>query len=190
MTAQKIPFSVSINSFVTDRLNNFNGLFGKILPVSVAAVDTVNSIVTVNFEIDTGGVLTLPQVQCPIIGSQYIRIPVQVGDYGIVIAADTRLGGITGLGDGVAPLSLPSNLGALVFVPIGNSGWAETDPDSLVLSTPNGGASIVISPSGITVEGSMDVTGNLSAGNGITASFTTPTGQTVTVENGIVTNIY
>lgn len=37
---------------------------------------------------------------------------------------------------------------------------------------------------------SVICTGNLSAGNGVTGSFTTPTGQTVTVQNGIVTNIF
>lgn len=35
-----------------------------------------------------------------------------------------------------------------------------------------------------------ETTGNLSAGNGITASFSTPTGQTVMVQNGIITNIF
>ena len=34
------------------------------------------------------------------------------------------------------------------------------------------------------------VDGNLGAGNGASGSFTTPTGQTVTVTNGIVTNIF
>lgn len=49
----------------------------------------------------------------------------------------------------------------------------------------------------LTATGSVNITapvtetsGNLSAGNGITASFTTPTGQTVMIQNGIVTNIF
>lgn len=37
--------------------------------------------------------------------------------------------------------------------------------------------------------GNLDVAGNLTAGNGVSGAFTTPTGQTVTVQNGIVTNI-
>lgn len=46
----------------------------------------------------------------------------------------------------------------------------------------------VVAPT-INLDGNVSATGNLSAGNGITCSFTTTTGQVVTVQNGIVTNL-
>jgi glycolate oxidase len=45
----------------------------------------------------------------------------QLARYGICLSADVRLGGITGLGLGKAPLEQTANLGALVFLPIGNT---------------------------------------------------------------------
>jgi hypothetical protein len=36
---------------------------------------------------------------------------------------------------------------------------------------------------------SVSVSGNLSAGNGWNGTFTTPTGQTVTVQDGIIVNV-
>jgi len=62
------------------------------------------------------------------------------------------------------------------------------DKDALVIA--NHETKIVVRKGGIKVEGSLATTENLSAGNGATGSFTTPTGQIVTVENGIVTNIF
>lgn len=41
----------------------------------------------------------------------------------------------------------------------------------------------------VAVAGSLSTTGNLSAGTGASGSFTTPTGQTVTVLDGIIVNI-
>lgn len=61
------------------------------------------------------------------------------------------------------------------------------------LRTDDGAVKLSILPTGIVIggtNGNLDVSGNLSAGNGITSSFTTPTGQVVTVQNGIITNIY
>ena len=37
---------------------------------------------------------------------------------------------------------------------------------------------------------SVNTTGNLVAGTGASGSFTTPTGQTVTVQDGIIINIF
>lgn len=48
---------------------------------------------------------------------------------------------------------------------------------------------IDVGTAGVFVTGSIDVTDNLTVGNGATGTFSTPTGQTVTVQNGIVTNI-
>jgi len=79
-------------------------------------------------------------VICATAGSQYLRQPIKKGDKGICIAANARLGGITGLGLGVASLVGITNLGGLVFLPIGNINWDEVDPDAVVISAPNGAA--------------------------------------------------
>ena len=62
---------------------------------------------------------------------------------------------------------------------------------TITLSTQND--TLQITPGGsylLGTTGSLAVSGNLSAGNGVTGMFTTPTGQTVTVQDGIVTNIF
>lgn len=64
-----------------------------------------------------------------------------------------------------------------VYVP----GFLNNDPSQYVRVAGNG----------ITVGApTTQVTGSLSVGNGATGSFTTPSGATVTVRNGIITNIY
>lgn len=127
---QKVPFAVSLNNAIDRKIENSNQNLGQILPCTVTAVD--GAIVTVNFEV-LSGALTLPPVTCPIAEPEYIRLPVQVGDKGVCMAASTRLGGVSGLGQGLAPLSNPSNLGSLIFVPIGNKNWFSVNGQYLVM---------------------------------------------------------
>lgn len=152
--AQKTPLGLSLNRLATKRVLDAFQVAGQALPCSVTAVN--NSIVTVKFEILSG--FTLPSVTIPLVGAEYIRYPTQVGDKGVVFAADARLAGVSGIGGGVADLSTPANLTALVFLPVGNMNWTATpDPQSVVLYGPNGvrlqdtGASstVVLTPSGI-----------------------------------------
>jgi len=195
--AQKIPFPSSLSQFLQQRIEANQQAAGQIYPCHVTEVN--GAIVTVNFDVDAGRNTTLPAVTCPVIGSIYIRAPIQVGDFGICISASTRLGGVTGLGSGSgpAPLLNPSNLGGLVFVPIGNSGWitanigwGDNNSDAVVLQSNGFGTIVTIAPSGVTISGSLTTTGNVVTGTGVTGSFTTYTGQIVTVQDGIVTNIY
>lgn len=109
-------------------------LAGQQWPVSVVSVD--GAIVTVAFEVASD--FTLPQVTVPIAESRYVRLPVQPGDRGMVVAASVRLGGVTGLGSGLAPLVAPTNLGGLVYVPLGNKAWPTIDANAVVLQAPNG----------------------------------------------------
>jgi len=154
---QKTPFAVSISNLIQGKMDENQQSFGFQLPCRVIAVN--GSIVTVNFEIDTGGEFTFPPVTCPIAQSTYVRLPVQVGDFGLCIAADARLGGITGLGKGLAPLGLPFNLGALVYLPIGNINWSSVDPNAVNINAPNGvvlrdtnnNCTVTLTPSGVTV---------------------------------------
>jgi phage gp45-like len=167
MTAeQKTPFAVSISDYVQSKLEQNRQNFGWQLPCRVIAVN--GAIVTVNFEIDTGGQYTFPPVTCPIAQSIYVRLPVQIGDLGMCISADARLGGITGLGvkGALSPLGLPFNLGALVYVPLGANDWSSVDPNAVNINAPNGvvirdtnnQCTITLTPSGVTiVRGSTQV---------------------------------
>jgi hypothetical protein len=175
---QKVPFAVSISNLIQNKLGENEQAFGFQLPCRVIAVD--GAIVTVNFEIDTNGEFTFPPVTCPIAQSTYIRLPVQVGDLGMCIAANARLGGVTGLGQGLAPLGLPFNLGALVYVPIGNADWSTVDPNAVNINAPNGvvlrdtnnNCTITLLPSGVTVSiGSTSLVVN-STGVTVNGKFT------------------
>ena len=181
--AQKTPLASTLNNFTEKKIEDFQQAQGQFLPCSVVAVN--GSIVTVNFEV-LSGILTLPQVTCPIAESEYTRLPIQVGDKGICIAASTRLGGITGLGLGLAPLDNPSNLGGLVFMPIGNKNWFSVNGQYLVLygidgveiTTKQQDVKLTLNHSGITID--------LHGGNLIVNNGNTTMNGNLTV-NGLIT---
>jgi len=134
--SQKLPFAVTMTNYIQSKIDANQENFGWQLPCRVVAVN--GAIVTVAFEIDQSNGFTFPQVECAIAESTYVRLPVQVGDFGICIAANTRLGGINGLGSGVAPLTNPLNLEGLVYVPISSANWDTLDPNAVVINAPNG----------------------------------------------------
>lgn len=132
--SQKTPLARSLNQLAERRAHDQLQQTGRNLPASVVSV--AGSIATVKFELQG---TTLSNVTCPIVGSEYIRLPVQPGMKGMVVSADAYLGGVTGLGGGTAALSLPANLSALAFLPLGNSGFsASEDPNKIVLYGPDG----------------------------------------------------
>ena len=193
----KKPLPLSLNTVAQQQALDAINQAGRALPCHVTSVVS-SGIVTVAFDVDATP-FTLPQVTVPIEYPEYIRYPIQVGDKGMVFPADARLGYAAGLGGGVPTLSKPSNLSALSFVWLGSALWSATDdPNAVVIYGPNGvvlrdsshSTTLTLTPSGVNIDGSLATTGNLSAGNGITCSFTTLTGQVVTVQNGIVTNLY
>ena len=62
---------------------------------------------------------------------------------------------------------------------------------SLQIRTDDGTVIIDLSGTGVAITAPIvSVSDNLTVGNGATGSFTTPTGQVVTVQDGIITNIY
>ena len=134
--AQKTPIARSLESFAERKVLGALEMLGQQLPASVVSVN--GSIVNVKFEL-TNVPYTLPQTTMPLIGSEYLRLPIQPGCMGFVVSADAYLGGVSGLGGGTADLSKRANLSTLVFVPIGNSGWsAPEDPNAAILYGPNG----------------------------------------------------
>lgn len=164
--SKRTPLLYSLTNFIDKRVDTAKQLDGKFLPCSVAAISqptTGNSIpiVTVNFELASD--FTLPQVTMPVIGSEYIRYPVRVGDKGICISADTSIGNITGLGATTSTLTQPGNLSSLVFVPVGNVNFSAWPISDLVLYSLATGAFITISPTVITLQsGACQITLNSS----------------------------
>lgn len=177
----KKPIQQSLPTAMRGAINDGQQLQCQEWPCTVISVD--GAIVTVSFEVSSE--FTLPQVTCPIAESRYVRLPVQEGDQGMVMAASTRLGGVTGLGSGLAPLATPGNLGGLVFVPLGNKNWTTIDPNAVVIQAPNGakiltddGASeIVIDPSQVTIT-QGETTVSITGGN-----------VTVTAPNNVTVNV-
>ena len=162
--AQKTPIAAGLNRFAEKKIAEAFQLYGKSLPASVVSV--VNSIVTVKFELTTG--FTLPQITIPLFGPEYIRYPIQAGCKGVVLAMDASIGGMSGLGNVSAPnLAAPANLQALVFLPIANQQWSNTDdPLSLLHYGPNGvilrdtgkNSFVIVTPTGVTIIGKSSVT--------------------------------
>jgi protein gp138 len=64
-------------------------------------------------------------------------------------------------------------------------------PDVVELRSLDGSQSLSFHPvsGAVNITGSLNVAENILAGTGASGSFTTPTGQTVTVQNGIITNL-
>lgn len=132
---QKLNFGSSMNRFAEIKVEDALQKTGKVLPASVVKQD--GNMITVAFELrDIPYVL--PQVTVPLFGPQYIRYPMQPGDKGIVIPADTYLGGVSGQGGGIADLTPPANLSALVFLPISNTEWEPVDGQVVTIYGPEG----------------------------------------------------
>lgn len=162
----KTPLNQSLNRFAEQKAKGAIHDTGRSLPCSV--VEVVSSgIVTVKFEL-TSDPWTLPNIKVPIFGSRYVRFPIQVGDKGCVFAADARLGGVSGLGGGVASLKQPANLTALMFAWCGSTEWEEPDdPDAVMIVGPNGAvirddastSIVTVNADGTKVEGKLGVFG-------------------------------
>lgn len=152
---QTTPFSQSMNRFAEQKSQAELQATGRSLPASVVKV--MGSIVEVKFEVQDP-VYTLVNVTIPLFGPEYIRYPIQVGDKGFVVAADAYLGGMSGLGGGVANLTQRGNLTCLVFIPIGNKNWTKVadsnavtiyGPDGVALRDTQNKSSVVVLPSSI-----------------------------------------
>ncbi|TNC54570.1 hypothetical protein FHC47_18505 [Klebsiella quasipneumoniae] len=131
----KLNFASSMNRFTERKIENALQKSGKVLPASV--VKQTGNMITVSFELrDIPYVL--PKVTIPLFGPQYIRYPMQPGDKGIVIPADTYIGGVSGQGGGTADMTPPANLSALVFLPISNTEWQGVDGQVVTVYGPDG----------------------------------------------------
>lgn len=137
---------------------------GYALPCHVTAVN--GAIVTVAF--DVVSMAPLPPCTMPIAGSEYIRLPIQVGCKGVARPASVDISIVTGLGPGNSLpdiTEIPGNLSALEFAPTGNAKWtASPNPDATVIygagagvilqdiggASPN--ASVTVNATGVTIK--------------------------------------
>lgn len=132
--AVKKQLALTLTQTIRANINDGNLIAGQEWPCHVVSVD--GAIVTVAFDMDTPQ--TLPQVTCAVAESFYVLLPIQVGDKGMVVSASARLGGVTGLGAGLAPTIGTTNLGGLVFVPLGHKSWTLPDANAVIVQGPNG----------------------------------------------------
>lgn len=154
--AQKTPIARSLNRLAEQKALGAIQSLGKSLPCRVVAVS--GSIVTVAFEL-TNIPYTLPHVTCPTLGPEYVRYPTQVGDTGVVISMDAYIGGISGLGGGVADLTLRGNLSTLAFIGVASTAWSPTEnSNALVLYGPDGA---ILRDLGKTATVTVDGSGNV-----------------------------
>ena len=126
---QKTPLARSINQAAVNRVEDFIQIAGKSLPCTVISVQFPS--VTVAFAVTSS--FTLPHLTVPVMGSEYVRIPIVEGCKGVVFPADVPLGGLTGLGSGSPSLTAPPNLTGLVFFPISATSFQATNPAMLTL---------------------------------------------------------
>ena len=188
MSQYKHPLQVSLNRVAENRIADAFALTGKALPASVTAIN--GAIVTIKFEVESG--MNLPIVTIPLFGSEYVRLPVKVGDKGVVFPMDTSIGAISGLGTQTAFLGYPPNLASVVFFPVGNTAWSSVDPAAVTLYGSNGvvmrdtasNSIITLTPTSIVMQGknsvqlkqgtntvTIDATGVVISAGATTASF-------------------
>ncbi len=177
MSYLKTPLARTLPALIQSIVQQQIDRLGKALPGTVKTIS--GAIVGVNFEVqgDNGLPLTLPVVEMPLFGPEYIRYPVQVGDKGVCFPCDVYLGQMSGLGSGSAVMRRDPNLTNLVFFPIGNKNWSSVDTQAVTIYGPNG---VVLRDSNST--STLTLTPDSYTGNfGGTVNFTAQTSITFTV---------
>jgi hypothetical protein len=128
----------SLNRFAEGKIGQALDLLAKSVPCSVDSVDSTGTIVVVKVEIQQPEIV-FPLIKCPVYGPEWVRWPIQKGDRGVMFSADYYIGGMSGLGTGVADLTPQFNFSTGVFFPIGNTNFSDTDdPKKVVLYGPEG----------------------------------------------------
>lgn len=155
--ARQLPLQSSLNRLAVKRVEEAIDRLGMALPCRVESVS--GSIVKVSFQVQG---LSLPSVTIPKSEDPYFRRPTQVGDTGVTQPADVYLGGISGLGGGIAQAVRENNLTSLIFVPVSNknspppSGFENyavaQGPDGVLIQDMSGATQIIASKTnGITL---------------------------------------
>lgn len=131
--SQKTPLSQALPKIAQGGGRDAAQSLGKTLPCTVYEV-TSPWIVTVNFEVQSGQPWTLPKVKVPVLAPPYVAYPIQVGDAGLFLSADVRLGQLSGLGGGTPALTdTVANLSAGAFIWLGNTDQTTIDDEAVVV---------------------------------------------------------
>lgn len=132
--SQKYPPLQALSELINNLIDNKLSIKGRQLPCYVIAVQ--NQFVTVRFDLLPDGVV-YPEITIPILTWEYIRIPVQIGNKGITLAADVSLRNVSKQ-EGVANRSVLPSLTPLFFVPVSNVQWSKEDGKKVVIVGPEG----------------------------------------------------
>lgn len=133
-------------------------------------------------------------VEFPGGGGFHLTFPVQRGDECIVAFSSRCIDGwwqtgklsqqgdlrMHDLSDGFVRVGVSSRVNALTAV----------SPNTVQLRTDDGTTYLEVVEGNVNIQGALNVSGPLNAAAGASGSFTTPTGQTVDVANGVIVNIY
>ena len=154
----KLWIQKTLNQAAITRAEQVIKLQGKSLPCKVVAVN--GSIVTVSFQVNSNSkTFTLPRITIPKAESNWFRTPTQIGDTGITVPADIYIGIISGLGATIPNMQVrPSNLGAIVFLPVSNSNSPPSDQNAAIAQGPNGFIGQVAGGTSSVVANTSDVT--------------------------------
>jgi hypothetical protein len=142
-------------------------------------------------------------------GGFHVSFPLKAGDLGWILASDRDISLFK-----QSLLSSAPNTGRLHSF---EDGWFIPDvfrkytinpdnveSDQMVIQSVDGETCVAIGPKSInitapngmfinaesSIQGSLDVSGNVTVGNGASGTFTSLDGLTITVQDGIVTNIF
>lgn len=187
-TAQKLNLNKSLNNFAQNKIEDAAQVAGRPLPAVVVAQS--GKMVTVSVSINSG--FTIPELTVPIFGPEYVRYPMQAGDKGMLLNMGIYVGGMSGQGGGVADLTVPQNLSALVYLPISNTEWASVDPNVVTVYGPEGvtirdkdsNTTFLLTPEAITIA----APNNFKVTVGGTILNLTPTGWSLEGVNGALTD--
>jgi hypothetical protein len=137
--SKRLPVAQNLATAIDWRIKTLTQLQGWELPCTVVAVDDSKGFVTVNFEVQNTP-FTIPQITIPVIGWEYIRLPIQIGDRGITRKIDVEITSISGQGSTPPNISNAGNLtGVLAFAPIMNKEFVNSpDPNAVLIYGPNG----------------------------------------------------
>lgn len=203
----KKPFSVGLNAFVQQKNQDAVKISRQALPATVVSVNL--PFVTVAIQLRTN--FTIPQVTCAVVESKYVRVPIQVGDSGLILSADSILTGVTGQSNSVS-MQFPSNLESMIFLPLGSKSWNSVDANAVYIQDSSGASVIQVKNDkvlltsqafdvitleevsvsagasiSLTAVGSLDLSGEASASLSSLGS-TSVSGSTTTVSgNGLAT---
>lgn len=154
-SAERLWLQDTLNQVAIKQALEATQKLGMALPCRVTAVS--GSVVTVAFEVQSPW--TLQPVTIPKAESQWVRAPTQIGDTGVTVPADVYLGGISGLGGGVANATRRGNLTTLQWLPCASASFpaVNTDavyiagPEGAVIQTQAGGSILNVGTAGVTI---------------------------------------